>query len=144
MNRMYIKFNALSSNEGFARTATAAFLLPLNPSVEEINDIKVAVSEAVTNAVVHAYPSSTGDVELTCWYSDFVVNIEVKDFGVGINDVDLALEPFYTTKEIEERSGMGFTVMRTFMDEFKVTSAPGEGVTINMKKRIAPEKENNA
>lgn len=144
MNKMFVRFSAISENESFARTLISGFLLPLNPSVNELNDIKTAVSEAVTNSVVHAYPSSLGDVEMSAWYDSNVVHIIVKDYGVGIDNIKLALEPFYSTKMSEERSGMGFTVINSFMNEVRVNSKPNQGVTVYMVKNIADVKETNA
>lgn len=141
MNKVFVRFSALSENESFARTLIAGFLLPLNPSLDELSDIKTAVSEAVTNSVVHAYPNTTGDVELSCWYDKNEVHIIVKDYGVGISNIKLALEPFYSTKKNEERSGMGFTVMGSFMDELKVDSNINQGVMVHMVKKLAEIKE---
>lgn len=144
MNKMFVRFSAISENESFARTLISGFLLPLNPSVNELNDIKTAVSEAVTNSVVHAYPTSLGDVEMSAWYDNSVVHIIVKDYGVGIDNIKLALEPFYSTKLSDERSGMGFTVINSFMNEVRVNSKPNQGVTVYMVKNIADVKETNA
>lgn len=144
MNKMFVRFNAVSENESFARTLISGFLLPLNPNVDDLNDIKTAVSEAVTNSVVHAYPDSCGDIEMSSWYDNNVVHIIVKDYGVGIENVKLALEPFYSTKSSDERSGMGFTVINSFMDELHVNSKPNQGVMIHMVKIIADIKETNA
>ncbi len=142
MNKFFIRFSALSENESFARTVISGFLLPLNPSVNQLNDVKTAVSEAVTNCVVHAYPEGfSGDIELSSWYDENEIHIIVKDYGIGISNVKLALEPFYTTKTSDERSGMGFTVMGSFMDELKVDSKPNQGVIVHMIKRIALVKE---
>ncbi len=141
MNKIFVRFSALSENESFARTLIAGFLLPLNPSVNELNDVKTAVSEAVTNCVVHAYPNGLGDIELSSWYDNNEVHIIVKDYGIGISNVKLALEPFYSTRTLDERSGMGFTVMSSFMDELKVDSKPNQGVVVHMVKRIAVVKE---
>lgn len=144
MNKMFVRFSAISENESFARTLISGFLLPLNPSVNELNDIKTAVSEAVTNSVVHAYPTSLGDVEMSAWYDNSVVHIIVKDYGIGIDNIKLALEPFYSTKLSDERSGMGFTVINSFMNEVRVNSKPNQGVTVYMVKNIADVKETNA
>lgn len=141
MNKMFVRFSAVSQNESLARTVIAGFLLPLNPNVNDLNDVKTAVSEAVTNSVVHAYPDECGDVELSAWYDDNEVHIIVKDYGIGIKNVKLAMEPFYTTKNCEERAGMGFTVMNSFMDEFKVESKPDQGVMVYMVKRLQTYKE---
>ncbi len=136
-NFMEVTFKALSVNEGFARVCVASFCVQLNPTVDEITDIKTAVSEAVTNCVVHAYPTSVkGDVILRCELEDDVVSITVTDKGVGIKDVVKAREPFYTSKPSSERSGMGFTVMESFMDEVQVVSN-SFGTSVKMSKKIA-------
>ncbi len=141
MNKMFVRFSAVSENESFARTVISGFLLPKNPTVNDLSDVKTAVSEAVTNSVVHAYPDGLGDIEMSSWYDDNEIHIIVKDYGVGISNVKLALEPFYSTKSSEERSGMGFTVMNSFMDRLEVTSKPFQGVSVHMVKRIAENKE---
>ena len=126
----------MSVNEGFARVCVASFCVQLNPSVDEITDIKTAVSEAVTNCVVHAYPTSVkGDVVLRCELEDDMVTITITDHGVGIKDIEKAREPFYTSKPSAERSGMGFTVMESFMDNVQVSSN-SFGTTVKMSKRI--------
>ena len=114
-NKMTVKFDSISQNESFARNVIASFILPLNPSLSELSDVKTAVSEAVTNAIVHGYPDSVGEVTLTAEISGNTVHITVSDCGVGIDDLPKALEPFYTTKPSEERSGMGFTIIKTFL-----------------------------
>ena len=134
-NIMEIKFKAIPENEAFARNVVASFILPLNPSVNELEDIKTAVSEAVTNVIVHAYPDKKGYVNMKISTENQNIQIEVWDNGVGIEDLDRALTPFYTTKPNEERSGMGFTVMESFMDDLKVRSNK-EGVTVSMSKEI--------
>ena len=135
-NFMEVTFKALSVNEGFARVCVASFCVQLNPTVDEITDIKTAVSEAVTNCVVHAYPTSVkGDVILRCELEGDVVTVTVTDKGVGIRDVEKAREPFYTSKPSCERSGMGFTVMESFMDEVQVLSN-SFGTSIKMTKKI--------
>lgn len=136
-NFMEVTFKALSVNEGFARVCVASFCVQLNPSVDEITDIKTAVSEAVTNCVVHAYPTSVkGDVTLRCELEDDMVTVIVSDKGVGIKDIAKAREPFYTSKPSAERSGMGFTVMESFMDDVQVFSN-SFGTTVKMTKKIA-------
>ena len=136
-NRMTITISARSENEAFARSAVAAFCIPLSPTVDQINEIKTAVSEAVTNAVVHAYDTCEGEIFLSASYgADGVLHITVKDEGRGIPCVKQAMQPFYTTGEEEERSGMGFTIMRTFTDDLKVDSTPGGGTVVRMQKRI--------
>ena len=135
-NFMEVTFKALSVNEGFARVCVAAFCVQLNPSVDEVTDIKTAVSEAVTNCVVHAYPKeSKGDITLRCELEGDMITITVQDKGVGIKDIEKAREPFYTSKPSEERSGMGFTVMESFMDNVDVTSN-SFGTTVKMSKKI--------
>ena len=135
-NFMEVSFKAMSVNEGFARVCVAAFCVQLNPSVDEITDIKTAVSEAVTNCVVHAYPTSVkGDVILRCELEDDLITITVVDKGVGIKDIEKAREPFYTSKPSAERSGMGFTVMESFMDDVQVISN-SFGTRVRMTKKI--------
>ena len=135
-NKMTVKFHSISENEAFARNVIASFILPLNPSVEELSDLKTAVSEAVTNAIVHGYPDSVGEVTMTAEYQDNSIHIVISDCGVGIENIEKALEPYYTTKPDEERSGMGFTIIKTFTDELKVTSKFNEGTTVEMFKTI--------
>ena len=132
-NIMEAKFKATPENESFARNLVASFILPLNPSIEELSDIKTAVSEAVTNVVVHAYPNKIGDVTIKIATEGNKVEISISDKGVGIQDITRALTPFYTSKPDEERSGMGFTVMEGFMDKLEVNNNK-EGLTVNMYK----------
>ena len=130
-------FTSRSANEGFARAVAACFAARLDPTLDEVADIKTAVSEGVTNAIVHAYPDRLGKVTLRMrLYEDNSLEIQIKDTGVGIPDVEQARTPLYTTGN-EERSGMGFTIMESFMDTLKVRSAPGKGTTVTMRKRIA-------
>lgn len=136
-NKMVLTFSALSQNESFARTAVSCFALSLNPSVSQIADIKTAVSEAVTNSIVHAYPNEKGDIRIETEINEGKIHIKIIDFGVGIDNVNQALEPFYTTKPDDERSGMGFTIMKSFMDDIKVESKVGSGTVIYMVKNIA-------
>lgn len=136
-NTMKINFLSLSQNETFARTVIAAFCLPLNPSLSELNEIKTAVSEAVTNAVVHAYPDCAGEIEMTAETADRKLHIEIADKGVGIENLEEAMDPFYTTRPDEERSGMGFTVMQTFMEDVKIVSEVNKGTRVIMNKTIA-------
>lgn len=137
VNEAKVEFWSRSANEGFARTAAACFAAQLDPTLDEINDIKTAVSEAVTNCIVHAYPDTIGKVTLRLrLFEDNTVEILVKDSGVGIADVDQARQPLFTTGS-EERSGMGFTIMESFTDSMKVRSAPGKGTTVILRKRIA-------
>ena len=135
-NRMTVRFSALSQNEAFARVAAGCFASQLNPTLSELADIKTAVSEAVTNAIIHGYAQKGGEVALTVILQNGEAIIEVRDEGAGIEDVDKAREPFFTSMPSEERSGMGFTVMETFMDELSVTSELGVGTTVRMVKRI--------
>ena len=136
-NQVTLDFPSRSANEGFARTAAACFAAQLDPTLEEINDIKTAVSEAVTNAIVHAYPDTLGRVSVKLRIrEDRILEIVVKDWGVGIADVDQARTPLFTTGS-EDRSGMGFTIMESFMDTVKVRSVPGRGTTVTMVRKIA-------
>lgn len=136
-NQVTLEFPSRSANEGFARTAAACFAAQLDPTLEEVNDIKTAVSEAVTNAIVHAYPDTLGKVSLKLRIREgHVLEIVVKDRGVGIADVEQARTPLFTTGN-EERSGMGFTIMESFMDTLKVRSAPGKGTTVTMARRLS-------
>ena len=134
-NIMEIKFKALPENEAFARNVVASFILPLNPNINELEDIKTAVSEAVTNVFVHAYPERKGYVNMKMSIDKQNIQIEIWDNGVGIADIDRALTPFYTTKPNEERSGMGFTVMESFMDKLEVRNKK-EGLNVLMSKVI--------
>jgi len=135
-NQMETTFLSQPENESFARVAIAAFAVQLSPTVSEIADIKTAVSEAVTNAIVHGYEGTRGMVTLRAAIDDRLLTVEITDQGRGIRDVQQAMEPFFTTHPEQERSGMGFCVMQTFMDELQVTSAPGEGTSVRMRKRI--------
>ena len=136
-NTMQIDFLSRSSNEGFARLAVAGFAAQLDPTLEELGDIKTAVSEAVTNAIVHAYPHSIGKIRICArLYENRLLELRIQDWGVGISDVEEARQPMYTTGG-EERSGMGFTIMESFMDALRVRSAPGKGTTVVMKRKIA-------
>ena len=135
-NKMKLQFLSLSENEAFARSAVACFALGLNPSVAEISDIKTAVSEAVTNCIVHGYPQKTGEITIESEIDGNEIHINVSDNGVGIEDVKKAIEPFYTTSESGERSGMGFTIMQSFMDEVKLESELGGGTKVYMVKKI--------
>ena len=135
-NKIKLNFLSLSENESFARSVIACFALSLNPSVSEIADIKTAVSEAVTNSIVHGYPKSVGEITLEAEKYNDEIHINIFDCGVGIENLEEALEPFYTTKADDERSGMGFTIMKSFMDDVKVVSKKGEGTKIYMNKKI--------
>ncbi len=136
MNKMQLKILSRSENETFARNAVAAFVLPLNPTLSELSDIKTAVSEAVTNCIVHAYPGREDWITLECETEGNTLHITVSDSGKGIADITQALTPFYTSLPGEERSGMGFTIMQTFMTGFSVESAPGVGTTVKMSKTL--------
>ncbi len=136
MNEMYLKFLSRSENEVFARNVVAAFALPLSPTLSELSDVKTAVSEAVTNCIVHGYRGTEGWIELTCRTEDGVLHIEIADSGRGIADIGRALTPFYTSLPEEERSGMGFTIMQTFMSDFSVASEAGKGTTVRMSKKM--------
>ena len=135
-NYISLEFMARSVNEAFARTAVACFAAQMDPTLDELGDIKTAVSEAVTNAIVHAYPDTLGKVSLRVrMLEDSVLEIVVRDWGRGIADVGKAREPMYTTGG-DERSGMGFTIMESFMDKLSVRSAPGKGTRVMMRKKI--------
>ena len=137
LNSVKLTFASRSVNEGFARAVVAAFLVPLDPTVPQMADLKTAVSEAVTNCIVHAYPDSIGPVTLTAaLYEGGLVRITVSDRGVGIADVEQALQPMYTTGNPEERAGLGFAVMQSFMDKVKVSSTPGRGTRVTLSKRL--------
>ena len=139
-NQVTLEFPSRSANEGFARTAAACFAAQLDPTLEEVNDIKTAVSEAVTNAIGHAYPDTLGKVVLKLRIKEGnVLEIVVKDWGVGIADVDQARTPLFTTGN-EERSGMGFTIMESFMDDLTVRSVQGKGTRVTMRRRIKPRR----
>ena len=136
-NYITLEFPSRSSNEGFARTAVACFAAQLDPTLNELEDIKTAVSEAVTNAIVHAYPVSLGKITLKVSACEGnLLEITVKDRGRGIPDIEKARQPMYTTGG-EERSGMGFTIMESFMDRVSVRSVPGKGTTVVMKKKLS-------
>ena len=137
VNEAKLTFLSRSANEGFARTAAACFAAQLDPTLDEVNDIKTAVSEAVTNCIVHAYPDSLGTVTMRLrLFEDNSLEIMIKDSGVGIPDVEKARKPLYTTGG-PDRSGMGFTIMESFMDTLKVRSAPGKGTTVTMRRRVS-------
>ena len=136
-NYLILEFPSKSANEGFARSAVACFAAQLDPTLEELGDIRTAVSEAVTNCIVHAYPDKLGNITLRCRIlKDNVLDIVVKDKGVGIADVEQAKRPSFTTGG-SERSGMGFTIMESFMNNLEVSSVPGKGTTVHMRRRIA-------
>ncbi|MFA9398769.1 MAG: anti-sigma F factor [Clostridiaceae bacterium] len=133
-NRMKIEFLSKSQNESFARVSVAAFISQLDPTIEEITDVKTAVSEAVTNAIIHGYENKNGIVIIETFIRDNEIEIIIEDDGVGIKDVEKAMEPLYTSRPDLERSGMGFTVMDTFMDELTVESEVYKGTKVKMKK----------
>ena len=138
-NEMKLEFVSKSSNEAFARITVAAFASQLDPTIEELSDIKTAVSEAVTNCIIHGYENTTGIVKVECKLKDSWIEIEVSDTGKGIEDVELARRPLYTSKANLEKSGMGFTIMESFMDEISVKSIVGLGTKVVMKKKINKE-----
>ena len=146
-NYMKLEIAAVGSNGCFARSTVAAFALPLNPSLSELSDVKTAVSEAVTNCIVHAYGKRTeeepGRILIECEIEETgegegILHIGITDYGCGIANVQQAIQPFYTTLSDEERSGMGFTIMESFMDKLTVKSTPGKGTVVSMRKRIVP------
>lgn len=136
-NEAVVTFLSRSANEGFARTTAACFAAQLDPTLDEVNDIRTAVSEAVTNCIVHAYPDTLGPVTMRLrLFEDNTLEIQVKDKGVGIPDVEQARQPMYTTGGTE-RSGMGFTIMESFMDKLRIRSVPGKGTVVTMRRRIS-------
>lgn len=137
LNQVKITFASRSVNEGFSRAALAAFLVQLDPTVPQLADLKTAVSEAVTNCIVHAYPDDIGPITLTAaLYEGGLVRITVTDRGVGIQDVPAAMQPMYTTGDPAERAGLGFAVMQSFTDKVKVSSKPGRGTRVTLTKRL--------
>ncbi|RDI41273.1 anti-sigma F factor [Falsibacillus pallidus] len=140
-NEMNLEFSALSQNESFARVTVAAFVAQLDPTMDELTELKTVVSEAVTNAIIHGYDNNpAGMVYISAAIEDGVVELTIRDDGMGINDIEEARQPLYTTKPELERSGMGFTIMENFMDEVEVDSHPGTGTTIRMKKHLTKSK----
>ncbi|WP_226657294.1 MULTISPECIES: anti-sigma F factor [Guptibacillus] len=140
-NRMELEFSALSQNESFARVTVAAFIAQLDPTVDELTEIKTVVSEAVTNAIIHGYEQNGEEkVYISVELNDDTVNLTIRDNGVGILDLEEARQPLYTSKPELERSGMGFTIMENFMDEVKVESASGQGTTIHLMKYLSKNK----
>lgn len=145
MNEMKLQFPGKSANEGFARAAVAAFAAQLDPTIDEIADIKTAVSEAVTNSIVHAYADTIGQVYIHAkLYGDNLLTVKIKDKGCGIPDVKQAMEPLFTTCSTGERAGLGFAVMQSFMDRVRVTSAPGRGTCVVLSKKLKSKGANNA
>ncbi|GFI62273.1 anti-sigma F factor [Clostridiales bacterium] len=139
-NSMTLTFPSAAQNEAFARMSVAAFIIPLDPTVSEITDIKTAVSEAVTNSIIHGYEGCSGSICLMCSYEGRDLYIEITDYGKGIADIKKAMTPLYTSRPELERSGLGFTVMETFMDRIDVTSELGKGTTIRMYKKLSDNK----
>lgn len=136
-NEMKVRFKAIKENESFARLCVAGFCAIYNPTIDELGDVKTAVSEAVTNSIVHAYPNIIGDIEIVVKVeNDCNLSITITDFGIGIDNIEQAKQPFFTSKPDMERSGMGFTVMEGFMDNLIVESNKNEGVKITMTKKI--------
>ena len=141
-NSIKVILPAISRNEALARSIIAFFAVELNPTIDELGDIKTDVSEAVTNCIVHGYPNDkSGDIELYAEINDETLHIEISDSGVGIPDINAARQPFFTTSEGEERSGMGFTIMESFMDSMEIESIVGLGTKITMSKKIKPKEE---
>ena len=140
-NEMKLEFISKSSNEAFARVAVAAFASQLDPTIEELADIKTAVSEAVTNSIIHGYEKKQGVVKISSWLTENEIIIEISDKGKGIENIEMAKEPLYTTKPNLERSGMGFTIMESFMDKVDVESVVGLGTKVTMSKIIKPKEE---
>lgn len=138
-NEMKLEFKSKSCNEAFARVTVAAFASQLDPTFEELADIKTAVSEAVTNSIIHGYENKDGIIHINCSLIDKVIRIEVIDYGKGIENVEMAKQPLYTSKPELERSGMGFTIMESFMDEVKVESILGMGTKVFMQKKIGED-----
>lgn len=140
-NEMNLQFSALSQNESFARVTVAAFIAQLDPTLDELTEIKTVVSEAVTNAIIHGYVNdANGLVYISVLLQDGTVEMSIRDEGIGINDIEEAMQPLYTSKPELERSGMGFTIMENFMDEVQVRSEPGFGTEIRLKKHLSKSK----
>ena len=140
-NSMELIFDSKSINEGFARVAVAAFLTQLNPTLEEVSDVKTAVSEAVTNAIIHGYENEADSIWIRAYIEGQIFYIEIEDKGKGIEDVEKAMEPLFTTRPEADRSGMGFSFMEAFMDELRVESEPGKGTVVKMQKIIGKGRE---
>ena len=135
-NEMELVFDSRPENEGLARVTAAAFCTQLNPTLEEVSDLKTAVSEAVTNCIIHGYQGEVHKIKMKCVRKERTIYLDIEDEGVGIPDVEKAMEPLYTTRADQDRSGMGFTFMEAFMDEVKVTSQVGKGTCVHMSKKI--------
>ena len=141
-NKMQLEILSKSSNEAFARITVAAFAAQLDPTIEELSDIKTSVSEAVTNSIIHGYENKDGIIRISAYIFEDIVRIEIADQGKGIEDIKIAKQPLYTTKPELERSGMGFTIMDNFMDSLKVESVVGMGTKVTMEKKIKNTNEN--
>ena len=135
-NEMTIIFDSRPENEGWARVTAAAFCTQLNPTLEEVADLKTAVSEAVTNCIIHGYQGEVHKIRMKCVRKERTIYLDIEDDGIGIENVEKAMEPLYTTRADQDRSGMGFTFMEAFMDEVKVTSQVGKGTCVHMSKKI--------
>lgn len=137
-NSMILKIKAIPINESFVRSVVAGFTIPCDPTIDVLNDIRTAVSEAVTNCIVHAYGSSgDGEILIEATLNDNLLTISISDYGKGIDNIEQALEDFYTSKDGEERSGLGFTIMKSFMDSLNVVSEHGAGTTVTMTKKLS-------
>ena len=141
-NEMTLEFESRSQNESFARTVVAAFATQLDPTIEELADIKTAVSEAVTNSIIHGYYNTIGKITMHCIIFDHELMVEIKDEGIGIANIEKAMEPLYTTRPELERSGMGFSFMEAFMDELEVETELGKGTLVRMKKKVGKLERN--
>lgn len=143
---IHTEFSSRSENEGLARVIVSAFSARLDPTLEELDDVRTAVSEAVTNAIIHGYAGMEGSIYLSCFIEGQTLTITIEDHGIGIDNLTQAMQPLYTSKPEEERSGMGFTMMQTFMDDLTVDSAPGKGTKVMMRKsfRLLPEENADA
>ncbi len=135
-NEMIVEFKSIAQNEGFARMVVAAFIASTNPTLEEVSDVKTAVSEAVTNSIIHGYNNQDGKIKILARVKERHVYVEIIDEGIGIEDVNRAMEPLFTTRPEEERSGMGFSFMEAFMDKLVVESTYGQGTVVKMWKEI--------
>lgn len=140
-NEMELVFDSISVNEGLARVAVAAFMTQLNPTVEEVSDVKIAVSEAVTNAIIHGYEKEVKKIRIGCSLKEQTIYIEIEDYGKGIENVKQAMEPLFTSKPELDRSGMGFSFMEAFMDEISVESELGKGTLVKMQRKIGKGRE---
>jgi stage II sporulation protein AB (anti-sigma F factor) len=141
INEFKLEFLSKSNNEAFARVVAAAFVSQLDPTLEEVADIKTAVSEAVTNAIIHGYEGKKGTIKMSCTLYESSVDIEITDEGRGIEDVEIARQPMFTSKPDLERSGMGFTIMESFMDKLEIISEIGKGTTVKMSKTFGAQKK---